>query len=658
MELSAAPIDKSECDALILDIEPAFDMAVGGQKHKFYNQMIREALSTILSGRMEFVQSDDPDVIADVRDQFLSLLPLVTSMQCEGVPGNISFYFLAKYRANSFKFFFQMISRWLLSGRRLNVVLMYAADFRLPKLGNEIYTICELMIRVEDLQEFEQILNNFPIIETEIKLGIASEDHARRILETRGLTLDVKTAMIQEHVAYLIQRLPAHFDQNILTEMQHVLVMCSDDFKAVRQSRHLSRIISLHYLYRKALREAIKQAPQKRHLYLKLFRARLNEEERERAVLAFVVGVNFFRDKEVFEKAHLLKAIQNYIPTAQAVENSFFANRRGSEPICTLYLEIEKSDGEEFTNQEIKTLLDELPCSLKDRIEHLMHPVFMTRNEEEIMRNILSLSSQIKYVRDIPQVFISFDEQTHTDLFFTIILVRVLKKGSISIQEMFKQSDAFFEYIHDRCKLAGTLRRKYEKEATVFRVRIPKDSFLRVNHSIDINKARQAIVLELCRVIGEVRDFNGGMISKQNEVLCQLRDLLRHNAKSNDLLLENFFYSLTPVIMRNVLEPEVLCTLFEMLLDSIDAGFANGEGCALKIYSEGYTTYVMIKSEDRSLKDELHRALAKLQLHSSQLTSSAMSVHDYNYLGYIYRNDDLEMQALFRQTIQTLSSSR
>ena len=119
----------------------------------------------------------------------------------------------------------------------------------------------------------------------------------------------------------------------------------------------------------------------------------------------------------MFDKTHLLKAIQNYIPSAQAVENSFFANRRGSEHICTLYLELEKINGDEFTGNEIRMLRQELPNDLKDRIEHLMHPVFMTRNEEEIIRNILSLSNQIKFLRDIPQVFISFDEQTHADFF-------------------------------------------------------------------------------------------------------------------------------------------------------------------------------------------------------------------------------------------------
>lgn len=634
-------------------IEPIYDMQADRPNHILYRDAIANALQEILWDKISFTSSKDPESLFDQRDQLHSLLPLVTSTPCHELPGNKSFFALGRYRANSFKFFFDMVSAWLVPGKRLNVLLIYAVDFRMPELGDDVYTLCEVLIRIENRHELDQIMGNLPIIETELRLGIESSHYARRILEIKGLSADEKTALIQEHIAYLTKRLPKDFDSDVLTEMQHVLVTCREDFKAIRECRHLSRIISILYLFRKALREAVRRAPQKRHLSLKLFKARLKLATSFKTVLSIVVGINFFRDKEIFEQSHLLKAIQNYIPSAQAVEGSFFANRRGTEHICTLYLEIEKNNDEEFSANEIRMLRQKLPSDLKDRIEHLMHPVFMPRNEEEIMRNILSLSNQIKYLRDIPQVFISFDEQTPTNLFFTIILVRVLKPGSMPIQEMFKNADTFLEYFQDRCQHAGSLRRKYKKEATVFRVKLSKEQFLRVDHSIDLNKARQAVVSEISRIIGDVRDYNGGMISKQNELLCEVRDLLVDHIKYNDLLLENFFYSLAPVIMRTVLEPSALSSLFLMLLESIEDGFFNGESHAIKINVQRQFVFIMIKAEDRLLKDELARSLSKLQLHSSELASSYVSVYDIVYLGYIYRSDDNNRQQYFCQTIQS-----
>ena len=639
-------------DTCLPRISTVFDLAPEHSNHQLYRDVIRNTLKKILPPHAFSTVEQDKDLIEDQCREFHAMLPLVSSTPCSSAPATMSFYVVSHLRPNAFKFFYEMISRWLVPGRRLNVILINAVDFRMPDLSQDNYTLCEVIIRIESDVELQEIQRNLPIIETEICLGMESNYYARRILEIKGLSADEKTAMIQEHIAALACRLPNDFDHDIWTEMQHVLVMCREDFKTARTSRHLSRIISILYLFRKALRESVKESQEKRYLKLKLFQSKVQTPSGPKTVLAVVVGVNFIKDKEVFEQRHLLNSIQNYIPKAQAVENSFFANRRGSEHICTLYLEIEKSDGEDFTSEEISVLRRELPTDLVDRIEHLMHPVFMPRNEEEIMRNILSLSSQIKYLRDIPQVFISFDEQTHANLFFTIILVRVMTPGCGSVQELFKEANTFLEYIHDRCKMLGYLRKKYTKEATVFRVKLPKEQFLRRDHSIDLYKARQAVVNELTRIIGDFRDFNGGMISKQNELLCSVRNLLGDTVKYNDLLLENFFYSLTPVIMRTVLEPQALKTLFVMLLDTIDNGLFNGEGYALKIRTEAQFVYVMIKTEERSIKDEISRCLNKFHLHSSELANSYVKVYDTPYLGYIYRCDDPVKQAHFCQTIE------
>jgi hypothetical protein len=623
-----------------------------------YNQGIRQILQKILPIEVFAIKEVDADFQADQCEHFHAMLPLMEYKLGAETPANLSFYALYKYRSNAFKFFFEMISSWLVPGKRLNVVLVYAVDFHMHELSKDLYTLCEVTINVDNENDLKEIQSNLPIIESEMRLGVESSYYARRILEVKGLSPDEKTAIIQEYIAYLVRRLPRNFDLDVMSEMQHVLVICRDDFKAIRETRHLSRIISIQYLFRRALREAVRLAPEKRHLSLKLFRAKLRLTEGNKLILGVLVGVNFLKDQEVFEKKHLLTAIQNYIPSAQAVEDSFFANKRGTENICTLYIEIEKNNGEDFTNQEIKYLRHELPIDLKDRIEHLMHPVFMPRNEEEIMRNVLSLSNQIKYMRDIPQVTISFDEQTHASLFFTVILVRVIKPGSFSIQDLFRQSSTILHYIHDRCKQVGHLRKKYLKEANVFRVKLPKENYLRRDHSIDLFKARQFVISELSQIVGEVRDFNGGMISKQNELLCAVRDLLGIHIKYNDLLLENFFYSLIPVTMRTIMDPAALKNLFLMQVESIENGFFNNEGYSMTVQRDGNYVYIMIKAQNRSIQEELNRIFVKLHVPPSDLANSYVKVYDTPYMGYIYRCDDLQKQSQFCEAIQRTIKAR
>jgi hypothetical protein len=268
------------------------------------------------------------------------------------------------------------------------------------------------------------------------------------------------------------------------------------------------------------------------------------------------------------------------------------------------------------------------------------------------MRNILTLSQQIKFIRDIPQMFITFDEQTHSHLFFTVILVRVIIADSPLIQDLFHSADTFMEYEHDRCKIIGYLRKKYKKEATVFRLKVPKEQFLRRDHSIDLYKARQAVVSEISNVLGEVRDYNGGMISKQNELLSRVRELLKGTKKYNDLLLENFFYSLNPVIMRTVLEPEDLKKLFLMLLESISDGFYNEDSYTMNIRAEPGAVFVMIAAEDQKIEEEVKKAIVELRVPSGALASSCVQVYDTPYLGYIYRCDEPLKQRKFCVALQ------
>ena len=633
-----------------LILTPLFESPEGDDViNQNYRDVVLRTLKKILPADFFVYQETVEETERDQKRILQQAIPLITCSHTHNFPGTLSFFALSKYRPNSFKFFFEMISRWLTPGRRLNVVLVYASDFRLTHLSEEVYTICEVMISVAELTEFEEIQRNFPIIETEISLGIHSEFYAQRILEIKGLSTDDKTALIQGFIAFLVKRFPRHYDRDVFTEMQHILVTCRDDFKAPRQARHLSRIISIQYLFRKALRDAIKKNSQRRHLSLKIFRALIETPMGRKRILSILIGVNFLRDQENFGEKHLLKAIQHDIPSSIAVENSFFIHKLGSENICISYMEVEKRDGGDFTSAEIRKLRRDLPANLKNRIEHRLHNVFMPRNEEEVMRNILTLTHQIKYVRDIPQILITFDEQAYAHLYFTVILARLLRPESCSIADLFKKSDTFVEYLHDRTKIMGYVRKKYAKEATVFRLKLPKEGFIRSDHSIDLYKARQTAVSELTKIIGGIRDYNGGMISKQHELLSTIRNILVDVKEYDELLLENFFYSLAPVVVRALLDPHAFKILFLMLLEGIKE--YKQEGYYLKFHSELSNLFSLIIVEDFSVKDSIHRAIQDLHIPSTELAYAYVKTHGNICMGYICCAPEPEKREQFFQVI-------
>lgn len=53
-----------------------------------------------------------------------SSLPRIVHSEYKTTPSNISFYLLSRLRTNAFKFFFEMISRWLIPGKRKNCSLV------------------------------------------------------------------------------------------------------------------------------------------------------------------------------------------------------------------------------------------------------------------------------------------------------------------------------------------------------------------------------------------------------------------------------------------------------------------------------------------------------------------------------------------------------
>ncbi len=599
-----------------------------------YQHAIEDLLDEILPAYLFSQELTDPaDQELSIR-QLNALLPLVkTSPIPHAVPAVFSFYALFPYQQGAFKFFFEMFSRWVVLGRRLNVILLYAVDFQMPLLSNQTYTLCDLTVQLESLEELEEIKRNLPVIESEVKLGVLSPYAARRILEMRGSTPDEKNAQIQEQIAYFIRRWPEHYGQDLYNEMQHLMIMTREEFRVARRAEHLTHLITLFYHFRRLLQKAIARDSQtrenkRRHIQLKVFRAHYQEGHRTQPVLCIAIGLNLVNEKELFSDRHVLKAVKTHMHQVKVVEGSSYTQRRNQEPLRLLYLEVAKNDGGRFNDDEITQLREILPLALCDRIEQLIHPVFMPRNEEEIMRNILQLSKQVNYSSDPPQIVISFDEQTYSHLSFLVTLVRVARPAEPSLEEKFKQSNTNLEFMLERCKTIGFLRKKYLKEAVVFRLRLKLDSFVRLDHTLDLNRARQWVVQEIERVLGPIRDYNGGMILKQHEALVDLKKHIGEHVKYSDLLLENFFYSLTPVLMRTTLETIYLKTLFMMLLNAVENQVVSGQENILNIQQREEYIFVIAITKELSFKDEFRKALKQCSDFQKEQVHSFVQIYD------------------------------
>jgi hypothetical protein len=467
-------------------------------------------------------------------------------------------------------------------------------------------------------------------------------------LEFKGLSADGKTAMIQEKISSLIQSHSKDFDQGIFSQMQQFLVNCPEDFKKNRDYHHISRMISNLYSIRKVIKQNVAVLPNKRHVILKFFKTKLNFPKgviKEKPVLGILAGLNFLREHELFEAEHLSAAIRQLLPMTEFVIGSSILDPVREASLQTVYLEMEKKDGSDFTLDEINILRTSLADRLKGHIEQLTHPIYMPRNEEEVLRNIMSLSRQIRFVSDIPQVIISFDETRDSNLNFTVILLRIYQEGEPSLQELFSGGQTTLKYIPDRIRTIGVLRRKYVKEATVFRTVVNSEKFLRSDRSVDLYKARQYVFEELHKVLGSVRDYNGGMILKQNEQLAALKTALGKVGISHNLLIEKFFHALMPMEIRTSCEIEPMKQIFLMLIASTKTEsrlpFATND---FLFKQEPSRVLAVLPGLEGERKRALQKRIDALKIPSHQFATFYLDINDEPYTGVLLLNAEKDLQ--------------
>lgn len=585
-----------------------------------------------------------------------------------------------------------VLTRWLIPGKFLNISSVRSLKFKFIAYPDRDLYFHQLLLDIDNDQDLSIAKNNWENIDKEVRLSILSVQHARHVVSVKKLSSEQKQALIEENLASVINRpsknlennvfdqlhhfflhvsaedkikqiqdqftpymeqKPKVFDRDIFHEIKHAILLFGDRFTALRDLRHVSRLISYQYLFRKTLMRVMLKSPEERFLSLKLLNARVassTNRNESKPVVGLLGAMNVLRENELFEERHVIEAITHCLPYVRTIENSFILDRRSHDPIRVFYLEIEKKDGSSFTLQEIKELKKNLPHELKESVESVLHPVLMPRNEEEIMRNIFLLSQQLKYINDLPQVIISFNAQTEEDLQFTVILLRILRDEDLSVPAIFANAKTEIKVQEVETRKVGLLRKRYPKEANVFKVVVNKKMFLRKDFTIDLFKARQTVSSELNQIFSGIRDFNGGILSKQQEVFTELRNLLQETSSQKDFLLENFFYSITPPLRQTLIKPSSLKTLFCLMQEALEADYKK-EAFFLNAQFESDQLLTMAASPYGGIKEELFSLITKLKIPSSELSCTYVNAYGINCVGYLYQNRDPHLRNLFYSTL-------
>jgi len=596
-------------------------------------QRLEAFLSQLISKAPPF--EDHSDFLSWAEESF----PLMHWQKHPSLEDGISLYLFSWACAQPYgELFFTAMKRKLAAEGKLPKISLQHDAFSLQEIPHKKFSLAEVRLYPESASETHRIFNLLHGLAEELLLEVKSPFHGQSFVH------QAKPILIQERIAKFKNRFNSTIDGQILEETRSFLALAVTQFIEQRPVSLLTRIVISQYVIRKTLLKNIAHMPDTRYLLCRLLPSQLSSPFSSKKVLGISIGLNFLHKYDVFTEEHVLRALQRLHLSVQLVPRSSYSFQRHSEPLKFLYLEVEKKDQKALSFEEYKLLRRELNEVLKRSVERLQPSIFRVVNEEEIIKDVLLLSREIQSCSDLCQVIINFNEQTDKDVCFQVVTVYVGKKDvPLTLRN---NSSSSMVYVPKWTQLVRHLK-KQPIHAHVFTLKMIKTSdLLRSDGSLNYYAARQCTSTWLENALGEFRDFNGGMILKQGEILAQLK--LHFNTHPEELI-ENFFYALTPIEIQATISLGDLTTLFNLFLEGKNIRLESSQDYFAKFHRNNSQTFCMFQAKESSLIEQIQAS----QIDSKILVTHQMVADDRHCLGYIYQSQEETNHAAFVQALET-----
>jgi len=410
---------------------------------------------------------------------------------------------------------------------------------------------------------------------------------------------------VYEKLKKWLARFPFAVDDSIFNDLFLFYLLATKKFLDHRNATHAFRMILTIHLMQKNLLRAATVFHSSRHINIRWIPTQLVFPFASKPVLGCLIGFNVRDRYELFDEENVLLALEKHHPELRFMKESSYCHTSQNKNLKIFYFEIEKKDISGFSLAERNMLKNNLEDKIKNSIQTLSPTVYMGLNEEEIYKNILILSQEIDSLHDLPQAYITLDQQTGKEIIFRVVLVYLTPFNQFPLKERFEHCTFTTERI-----LPVRHLKQHPIEAHIFRLALPRDSsFLRSDGSLDFYSARQEIVGHINAAIGEFRDFNGGIIIKQQELLDGFKEHFPEIAENDPESIESFFYSISPLEKQVVLPLEALSTLFQYHLDNRQGKLQKDPPYSVKLYQEEYQAFLTIRAENTSIKEIISSVL-------------------------------------------------
>ena len=395
----------------------------------------------------------------------------------------------------------------------------------------------------------------------------------------------------------------------------------------------LSRILFSHF-------RLMTQLKKRYNLFFDLKTLTLNSTE---------IGISFCLDLNQenlrYQEIDIIPIIEKLTPGFKTIGSSFFTYQY--HHFRFFYWEIRKMRAGFSLLKDKKKFKEELFYHLRNCKENTFRPLCVPGNEEEIFKNISHLKQELKLLKDIPQVIVSFVAYTQKTLKFMVIVLRFIHPDSQGIPDLSSKLPSTIHFSLEYLQPVGLLRKKYPKEAAVFTLEVNSSLFLGHNSSVNLRAGRQYIVKSLESMLGPFRDYNGGLLIKESEQLIGIRRILDEKEISFPFV-DDLFYSLKPSALRAVADIDLIYELILCFQEALQSSLSKDEKYRLFSHFSQRLQISILKTSEKDLKIFFPASILK---HSFEIGSACVEDGIFIYICFFLNNGAIELSKLVEQEL-------
>lgn len=553
-------------------------------------------------------------------------------------PKILSVFLISKHHSSNIKKVFEeFIEKRIVPGNETIIVSSRLIFFTLPEISTETFIFCRADVFIDLTSDFFDATENFyDRIKIPLTLGIHSTDLFNIAIESSFGIRNRNVLNIQHELAKVFRRFPTWKKTETAVFLRHCLCCIKDHFLEPRDIKYISQtLLRLYFLEQKLERESFKNSSS-RHMYLRIKPCILHYRFGSKETLGILFGTTFFDNKEIFDESLVKRVIVQKFPSFLLVKDTFFSPPKHNKKHKVFYFELEKINGKQFSKEEMQEIHCQLPKELKSCISSLIPFLKISRNEEEIMKMILQLSNEICDIQDLPQAFISYDHHNEDQIVFRVIFVRIEKEYSENFfKKMLEKGNKFIKIQWEKEQVIRFMDKGIVKKVYVFQAFMQADMILeKMNSSGFLYFARQRVVIFLEKMIGEFRDYNGGMIEKQKECYESFKRSFPEKSSEHAEMIESFFFALTPIESQVTSSFEELKTLFTLLLTIFEKPLKDS-----LLYQTSYENkifFLVLKIKKSTFSKKLFEKLNLLQKNN---VFSLFTIEQTNYLALFSKSE-------------------